>query len=377
VGWVEVSEAGCGRHIKQEGVGMKMAIENLGLELSSPSALMSIPGLEQMVVLNSKMRELYKRAKRAAAYDATVLVLGETGTGKEHIAKAIHALGNRSNKPFVVVNCGALHRELLESQLFGHERGAFTGATQRKVGFFEKAHGGVLFLDEIGELSLSAQAALLRAVETKKVTRVGSTKEISVDVRIVTATHCDLEAMVKEGTFRQDLLYRLNAITFELPPLRERCDEIEPLIELFLERACEMLGQPPKVILCDVMAKLKRYKWPGNIRQLRNIIERSVLSCSGNSIELSDLPRRIREADRPITTAIPFSTLVASVDEKADLSYKERLRQWETTLISEAMHRANGSQRAAARFLKMPRSTLIGKLEIFGLADKQWGHVVN
>ncbi|MBN1653352.1 MAG: sigma-54-dependent Fis family transcriptional regulator, partial [Deltaproteobacteria bacterium] len=234
-----------GEQIRLGGISIIVAIK-ADPHHSRHSAFEKNAGGKSFIVLNPKMKELYREVERAALVDANVLILGETGTGKDHVAQSIHALGRLRDKRFVTVNCGAIHRELLDSQLFGYEKGAFTGAAKSNPGFFEEAQGGVLFLDEIGELSLSAQAALLRAVETKTITRLGSTKEIEVNVRIVAATHCRLEAMTREGTFREDLYFRLNTIVFELPPLRERIDEIQPLSELFLKSACEAWGQPPK-----------------------------------------------------------------------------------------------------------------------------------
>jgi two-component system response regulator AtoC len=329
-----------------------------------------VPRREGIIVRNSEMRAIYKNVAQAAMIDASVLITGETGTGKEHVALSLHELSDRRNKPFKVVNCAAIPPQITESILFGHERGAFTGAIDRSIGLFEQANGGVLFLDEVGELSSSIQAGLLRAVEHKKITRIGSPKEIAVDVRVIAATHCDLDAMVSDGTFRQDLLYRLNTITFELPPLRNRRDEIEPMANLFLQRASESWKRPVKRIDQQAIEKLKQYEWPGNIRQLRNVVERAVICCTSDAVTLNELPPYIAGTQR---SAVKTQPLLVKADDDSTVSYKERLRLWEIEAIRVAMQQSAGNQRAAARLLAIPRSTLSYKLEAYGLASEQWG----
>ncbi len=352
--------------------GVRAVVAIMGtVSQARPPARVTVPGAEGLVVLNPEMRAIYEQVALAAANDAAVLILGETGTGKEHVALALHALSDRRDKPFKVINCGAVPRELAESMLFGHEKGAFTGAARRSIGMFEQADGGILFLDEVGELSASAQAGLLRAVETKKIARLGSSTEMTVDVRVIAATHCHIEDMVREGTFREDLLYRINTITFELPPLRKRRDEIEPLAALFLKRANESWGRSVKAIHPAAMEKLREYDWPGNIRQLRNVIERGVLCCRGDQMALSDLPQPILNARYPKSIRPPAPALADGTDEPI-LPYKEQLRLWEVDTIRQAMQRSAGNQRAAARLLRIPRSTLAYKLEAYGLAAERW-----
>ena len=328
---------------------------------------------EEVVIENPVMRALYEQVSRVASREIPVLILGETGTGKEHIARSLHARGSRSGGPFKAVNCGAIPRELAESALFGHEKGAFTGAVTRSAGLFRQAHGGILFLDEIGELPLGAQASLLRSVETRIVTPLGSSREVEADIRIVAATHCDLEVLLGEGTFRQDLYYRLSAFTMEVPPLRERRDEIGPMARLFARRACEQWGWPSRQLHPLAIETLEGYAWPGNIRQLRNVVERSVLLSSTEVLAPGDLPRflldPVNDTAESLSAIQPSNTID---DEAAGLSFKDRQRRWEVDLISQAMACTAGNRRAAARLLRMPHRTLAYKLRTYGLANKSW-----
>jgi len=290
-----------------------------------------------------------------------VLVLGETGVGKEHIARAVHRESPRRNRPFVAVNCAAIPAPLLESTLFGHERGAFTGASARSLGVFERANGGVLFLDEIGDLGASAQVALLRAIETRRISRVGSSSEIPVDVRIVAATHCDLEAMVEEGTFRQDLYYRLNGIAFDVPPLRVRPDEIEPLARHFLLQACRDWGVRPREMTREVLDLLRGSSWPGNVRQLRYAVERAVLLAQGDTIVVADLPDGL--AAQAAASVTP-GTVPRPVPE---LALKQQLRRYERAIIEEALLRAGGNRQAATKLLRIPHRTLFRRIRLCGV----------
>ncbi len=339
-----------------------------------PTEPTSAAGGEDVVIENPIMRALYEQVSRLASRDMPVLILGETGTGKEHVARSLHAGGNRASGPFKAVNCGAIPRDLAESVLFGHEKGAFTGAVNRSTGLFLQAHGGILFLDEIGELPSGAQASLLRSVETHIVTPVGSSREVEADVRIVAATHCDLDGMVRDGGFRQDLLYRLNTVTLEVPPLRERRDEIGPMARLFARRACEQWGWPRRQLHTSAVETLEGYTWPGNIRQLRNVIERSVLLSSSEVLTPGDLPRFLLDPENDTAESLR-STLppTKTEGEVADLSFKDRLRRWEIEIISQAMACTAGNRRAAARLLRMPHRTLAYKLRTYGLAQKSWG----
>jgi two-component system response regulator AtoC len=325
--------------------------------------LEGVAGTEGLVVLNRAMRAVYRQVARVAGQDVPVLILGETGTGKEHVAAALHAAsGRRSEKRFVTVNCGGIPANLVESTLFGHEKGAFSGAVARRAGVFEQASGGVLFLDEVGELPLDAQASLLRAVETGRITRVGSERSIEVDVRMVAATNCDVEQMVEEKTFRRDLIYRLNTVTLELPPLRDRRDEIKPLAELFVGRLCDSAKLPPKSIHSGAMKVLREHDWPGNVRQLKNTVERSVLLSPGNIITASVLPSALTEV-KGLDRVRPRPR-----NHESELSFQETLEQWEKEMLAEALLLTRGNQTAAAKYLRMPRRTLVRKLNTYGLA---------
>jgi DNA-binding NtrC family response regulator len=311
------------------------------------------------LVSSPAMREVYGLARRVASHPAPVLILGETGTGKELIARHTHDAGARRDKPFRAVNCGAIPATLLESVLFGHERGAFTGATETRKGVFEEAHGGTLFLDEIGELPLVAQAALLRVLETKQLTRVGGTRVIEVDVRVVSATHCDLEAMLAQKTFRADLFHRLNLMTLRVPALRERSEEIEPLALRFLRSPPIAPFTRARDLAPQALAALNAYAWPGNVRELRNVIERAALLCEGTQLELADLPEAVRSG-AAVSGARP--TEPAASGRFADL-----VRSYETQLIREALASAGGNQTRAAELLGMPLRTLVYKLRSYGL----------
>ena len=232
------------------------------------------------------IRKIKSQIGQVASTNVTVLVMGETGTGKELIARAIHDLGPRKNQRLVTVNCGALPPSLIETELFGHEKGAFTGAVGRKVGRFELANGGTLFLDEIGEFPLDLQVKLLRVLEDSEFERVGGTKTIKVDVRIIAATNRNLRAEIQQGNFRQDLWYRLNIYPITSPPLRERAVDIPMLVEFFLGRICAKFGRELKVISPETMSKFCNYSWPGNVRELANVVERSVIQSSGRFLEI-------------------------------------------------------------------------------------------
>jgi DNA-binding NtrC family response regulator len=318
----------------------------------------------RVIVASEAMRGVYDLVRRVAGATIPVLVLGETGTGKEVIAAAIHEASPRRAAPMRSVNCGAIPATLIESALFGHEQGAFTGAERAAPGLFEQADGGTVFLDEVGELSLPAQAALLRVLETKRVTRVGAVDERAVDVRVIAATHRDLEQMAASGEFRLDLLYRLNAVSISVPPLRARTEEIAPLADLFLAEACRASGTVIRGIDADAAAMLAAYGWPGNVRELRNVIERAVIVSRGETIGPDDLPERLRAHtdQQPMTTEPPLAPL-----GDPDAGFKDRMREYETRLILDALDRAGGSQKIAAKLLKMPLRTLSHKIKLYGI----------
>jgi DNA-binding NtrC family response regulator len=317
---------------------------------------------EGIIVKNAAMKEVMATVKRLAQSTIAVLIHGETGSGKEVIAQAIHDGGSRKKAPLRAINCAAIPQTLLESVLFGHEQGAFTGADKAQPGIFEQADGGTVFLDEIGELAQSAQAALLRVLETKKVMRVGGHKEIEVDVRVIAATHRDLEAMVDAGRFRQDLLYRLNTVTVRIPPLRERVDEIKPLAERFLKDAKGTV----KTIDPKALEALEAYSWPGNVRELRNVIDRAIVLAEGKAITLEDLTEKVRGGARA-----PSQNDESSVEDTgSSADYRERVRKFEMDLIIRALHRANGNQTEAAKALNLPLRTLVHKIQTYGIKKK-------
>ncbi|MEZ4252514.1 MAG: sigma 54-interacting transcriptional regulator, partial [Polyangiales bacterium] len=265
-----------------------------------------------------------------------------------------------STAPFRAVNCAALPSTLLESTLFGHEKGAFTGATERAAGLFEQADGGTVFLDEIGELPLPAQAALLRVLETKRLVRVGGTKELEVDVRVVAATHRDLEGMVDSGTFRADLLYRLDALTLEVPPLRERVEDVAPLARSFLARARTQWDTTVVDFDDDALDALCAHDWPGNVRQLKNVVERAAAMAMGSLVTLQDLPPELVRAARA------ESERVAPVAPSRSLA--ERVEAFERQILGEVLGQTGGNQSEAARVLRIPRRTLAHKAKRLGLA---------
>ena len=326
------------------------------------------PVADAAVVINPAMKAVMTAVQRVAKSAISVLVHGETGTGKEVIARAIHEGGPRKKHPLRTINCAAIPGMLIESVLFGHEQGAFTGADKQAKGIFEQADGGTVFLDEIGELAASAQAALLRVLETKKLTRVGGDREIAVDVRVIAATHRDLDAMVEAGRFRQDLLYRLNTMTVRLPPLRERVDEIRPLAEAFLDDARRHVGSAVRAIDPAAMAALEGYAWPGNVRELRNVIERAVALAEGPAIALAELTEKVRGGGR--TEAAPEVAEPGEMGAVGEGGYKEHVRRYEARLILQALHKHNGNQTEAAKTLGLPLRTLVHKIREYGIKKK-------
>jgi DNA-binding NtrC family response regulator len=294
---------------------------------------------------------------RVAPANATVLITGETGTGKELVARAIHKSSPRAQKPFVAVNCAAFTETLLESELFGHEKGAFTGADRLRQGLFEAAHEGTLFLDEAGEMSPATQAKLLRVLADGKILRVGSTKPRDVDVRVLVATHRDLEARVREGSFRQDLYYRLAVVPIALAPLRKRREDIPGLCELFCRQAARELKMPLRPINAAAIEKLKRYDFPGNIRELRNLIERALILSVGAEIGPDDFPLALKDAGSVNGGSVDW---IDAMPEAVNL--RELLEEVEKSLILRALKSSGGIRAEAARRLQLSRSDLAYKL---------------
>ena len=324
------------------------------------------------IVCSPAMRDLFDKVARVASSVIPVLLLGETGVGKEIVARAIHEQGKRAERPLICVNCAAIPGQLIESTLFGHEKGAFTGAGQRATGVFEAADGGTVLLDEVGELPAAAQAALLRVLENKRFNRVGSSREIEVDVRIVAATHQHLEDMVAEGTFRKDLYYRLNTITLGIPPLRERREEIEPLARLFVERANHDNDRQVTDISQRALTLLVSHSWPGNVRELRNAIERAVVIAPDDVLTPEDLPEAVQGVGAVADLAAPSETVAEATIRTSDtptgpLDIKEQLARYEAELIEAALKRAGWYRKGAAESLNMPVRTLAYKIKTYGI----------
>ncbi|MDJ0765619.1 MAG: sigma 54-interacting transcriptional regulator [Myxococcota bacterium] len=302
------------------------------------------------------LNRVIERARRVTPTDCTILICGETGTGKELLARAIHRESLRSRKPFVAVNCAAMSKELLESELFGHVQGAFTTAVRNREGRFQAADGGTIFLDEIGELPLSLQAKLLRVLQFKEFSAVGESRLRRVDVRIVAATNADLKQMVKEGTFRQDLYYRLNVVQLEIPPLRDRKQDVADLVSHFISKARAKYGKDVAAISDDALGYLKGHSWPGNVRELENAVEHAVLMCLGEVIQRDDLPPVDAIDDGEITDFIRPLT-----DEGIDLQLT--LRKIEALYIQQALSQTAGNKNQAANLLGLNRTTLVEKLK--------------
>ena len=303
------------------------------------------------------MVELMETVQQAAPATATVMLYGESGTGKELIARAIHELSPRLAGPLVAVNCAALPESILESELFGHEKGAFTGATEKKPGRIARAHGGTLFLDEISETSLSVQAKLLRVLQEGEFDRVGSDEPVQVDFRLVVATNSDLAALVREGRFREDLFYRLNVIAINLPPLRERPEDIPLLVDHFVRLYAQKNDKPIRSVTDDAMRLLRNYAWPGNVREMENIMERAVVLTRGEVIDTKDLPQPLRDTDSAAPKAIRRDgrNVVIPVGTK--------LEEAERVLIEETLKETNGDKSLAAQLLGIAARTIYRRLE--------------
>ncbi len=318
-----------------------------------PNSLLVAPPLfEGMVGRSQQMADLFAFVERLAPYPTTALISGESGTGKELVARAIHRLSPRHDRPLIVCNCTTLTPTLVETELFGHVRGSFTGADRDRKGLFEAAHGGTIFLDEIGDLPGPAQAKLLRVLEEREIRRVGAVEPIAVDVRVVAATNRDLAAMVANGQFRDDLYYRLNVGTVHLPPLRQRLHDLEPLVRHFVIRCNQRLGRSVTGVSSQVLGLLTRHTWPGNVRELANVIERAMVAATGNLILPEHLPPQLRQ---------PCLETAAEATAPLTLEAAERDQ------IVRALAASGGTRIEAARLLGLSRRTLYRKLERHGL----------
>jgi len=310
-----------------------------------------------LVGSSEPMKRVLDQLRKVAPTDATVLVLGESGTGKELVARAVHERSLRREKPFVSVSCAAIPEGLLESELFGHEKGAFTGAVRRKLGRFELAHEGTLFLDEVGELPPSVQVKLLRVLQERKFERVGGEETVEVDVRLVSATNRDLAEMVKGGTFREDLYYRLDVVSVRLPALRERPGDVEELARHFLARSGQRLGRNVTDFTPEAIELLRRHRWPGNVRELENVVEQALVFAEGELVREEDLPESLRRAPPAPTLPVPAG----------DRSLTEVLEDLERQLILAAYEKAKGVKAETARLLGIKPSALYYKLEKYGI----------
>ena len=312
-------------------------------------------GLENLIGHSAVMQEVFDTIKQIAPTRATVLIEGESGTGKELVAHAIHHLGNRNKAKFIAVHCAALSSQLLESELFGHEKGAFTGATERRAGRFEQANGGTLFLDEIGEIDANTQVKILRALDPGVFERVGGNQTLKTDVRLIAATNKSLEKLVREGKFRDDLFYRLNVVNITMPPLRERKEDIPLLVNAFLKSFAKENSKPLRELTADAMQAILAYDWPGNVRELRTTVEHGVVMATGPRITLRDLPANIRQAaGGKVRGFIPVSS-----------SQPYNIHDTEQRLIERALGESNGNVTEAARKLGISRRTLHRKLKTF------------
>jgi two-component system response regulator AtoC len=313
---------------------------------------------EDILAKSAKMQDIFRTVAKIAEYKTTVLVTGESGSGKELVARAIHRRSKRSGS-FVAVNCGAIPENLLESELFGHKKGAFTDANQDRRGLFEEANGGSLFLDEIGELPLALQVKLLRVLEDEKIRRLGETRDVQVDVRIITATHRDLPTETKAGRFREDLFYRLNVLLIHCPPLRERREDIPLLIDHFLARNNARLGTSIRGLDTEARRLLYEYAWPGNVRELENTIERAMVLTEGDTITAADLPERVREARDPVQMQLA----------SGELSVKKTMRIIEEILIRRALQKTKGNRTRAAEILEISHRALLYKIKDYVITD--------
>jgi formate hydrogenlyase transcriptional activator len=310
---------------------------------------------EEIVGASATLHEVLAQVEKVAPTDSTVLISGETGTGKELIARAVHKRSNRSARAFIRVNCGAISPSLIASELFGHEKGAFTGALQRRIGRFEAADGGTIFLDEIGDLSIEVQIALLRVLQEREFERVGSNQPLPIDVRVLAATNRDLKSAVNAGTFRQDLFYRLNVFPIHLPSLSERVDDIPLLVEYFVDRYAQKAGKKFKDITSKTLALFQRYQWPGNIRELQNVIERAVILCDNETFSIDDTWLKLEPPPPPSGSVVPLAATLV-----------EREKQMIEAALAQCQGRVSGPYGAAHK-LRIPRQTLDARILSLGI----------
>lgn len=321
-------------------------------------------GTVNLIAVAPAMQKLLEQVRAIAPFPTTVLVTGETGTGKEVIARAIHQLSQRKEKTFVALNCAAVPEQLLEDELFGHVKGAFTGAQGARAGRFEQSDGGTLFLDEVGDMSLPLQAKLLRVLQEREFEKLGSSRTVKVDVRVVAATSAALERRIEEGTFRPDLYYRLNVMHLRLPPLRERHEDIRPLAEHLLAKFCAATGLPAKIIHDDAWGALTGYRWPGNTRQLQNAVERAAaLTGAATDIRLQDLPEEVRAGAETMPVTAPNDGTPPPTISSEGVDFDALVTKVERDLLLQSLARAGGNKLRAAQLLNMKRTTFVEKLK--------------
>jgi DNA-binding NtrC family response regulator len=325
-------------------------------------------GFQNLIGSGPAMRRVFETIQKVAETDLTVLIRGESGTGKELVAQAIHDTSGRRDRPFVAVNCAAINRELVESELFGHEKGAFTGADQRREGRFEAADGGTIFLDEIGDMAPDTQAKVLRVLQERELERVGGNKTVEVDVRVVAATHRDLEHEVDEGRFREDLYYRLKVVQLELPSLRERSEDLPALCDRFLGQVAERLGRERMKIAPTALTRVAQHAWPGNVRELRNLLEQAAVLASGDEIEIADLQLDARAPRSRVNgEALHFSPDSNFADAK-----KQTVEAFERNFLLRALRAHEGNVSQTARTVGLVRQSLQQKIRELNLRDEDW-----
>jgi len=342
-----------------QGVSLAQCVDTSARSLTEPFSFLGI------ISDCPRMQRVFGIIEKVAKTNSTTLILGESGTGKELVARAIHRLSGRTGK-LVPVNCGAIPEEILESELFGHERGAFTGAVNSKVGRFQLADGGTIFLDEIGEMSPKLQVKLLRVLQERKVEPVGSTRSIDVDVRVIAATNKDLREEVKAGRFREDLFYRLQVVPIVLPALSERRDDIRLLARTFLQRACKTIGREPMHFTSAAEESLLAYHWPGNVRELENLVERLAVLSEADAIDSVDLPEDLHRA------ASAPQVGVTNIDDIPldGIDFNQLVDGFERRLICLALAKTSGNKKAAAKLLRLNRTTLVEKIKKKGLGSQ-------
>jgi DNA-binding NtrC family response regulator len=356
-------------------VVVKRALERTRLERENRMLLARVErefGFENLIGSGRSMRQVFETIQKVAETDLTVLVRGESGTGKELVAQAIHQRSPRRGRPFVAVNCAAISRELVESELFGHEKGAFTGADARRVGRFEAANEGTIFLDEIGDMAPETQAKVLRVLQEQKFERVGGSQPIAVDVRVVAATHRDLEGEVKKERFREDLYYRLRVVEIVLPPLRERAEDIPALAQRFLEQVANRLGREPKRLAASALARLARHTWPGNVRELRNVLEQAAVLSSGGTIEEADL----RLGALPVESGATATAVASPAAGGGDATFRDAkqrvIDEFERSYLIRALREHDGNISRTAEAIGMVRQSLQQKIRELGLRPEDW-----